>query len=57
MSQPRTMEERVTTLEAELTKLRSQQVPAEPPRDPSTLPVVDVGKRMEGQPMRGEARS
>jgi len=56
MSQPRTMEERVATLEAELAKLRPTQVPAESPRDPSTLPVIDVAKRMEGQPMRESER-
>lgn len=52
MSQPRTMEERIAALEAEVAKLRPQQTPADPPRDLSTLPVIDVGKRMEG-PARG----
>lgn len=53
MTQARTMEERVAALEAELAKLRPQQTPTETPRDPSTLPVIDVGERMEG-PKRAE---
>lgn len=54
MSQPRTMEERVAALEAELERYRPKPIPEGPERDVSTVPRVDVRKRMEGRAMRGE---
>lgn len=57
MSQPRTMEERVAALEAEVAKMRPQTPPEDTPRDMSAAPPINVRERMEAQETRGETRS